>query len=71
MPRPTGSRPARSLASVNSLNPGQSITGYMVLEVPDSPSAILVTTAMGNPGIELDPLHLIQADICSVTAKSC
>ena len=55
----------------NSLNPGQSITGYMVLEVPDSPSAILVTTAMGNPGIELDPLHLIRADICSVTAKSC
>ncbi len=57
--------------SVNVLNSGQSITGYVVFEVPDAPSAILVGTSAGNVIIMVDPLHLTQASTCAVTAKSC
>ena len=57
---------------INSLNPRQSVTGYVVAEVPDVPSAILaLSSGEQSPAIELDPLHLIQADTCLDTAKSC
>lgn len=58
-------------AHINSLNPGQSITGFVVAEVPDQPSAILAESSDAEPAMLIDPQHLTTADICLDTAKTC
>lgn len=63
------------ICSTNVLNPGQSVTGYVVFEVPDLASLLFVIGANGTqsskPILVIDPDGLVHKSVCDGTATFC
>lgn len=58
---------------LNSMNAGQSATGYAIFEVPDPPSVLVFTSSdqAATPLLVIDPDRLISASTCTTTGSTC
>ena len=70
---PAGGIYGSDFGGINSMRAGQFTTGYVVLEVPGTPAAIvaLSSDSQATPLVIIDPERLISASVCSNTAKNC
>ena len=63
---------ASGICGTESLAPGQSVTGYLVAEVPDAPAVLVVIGPQSaTPLLVVDPGNLVGKDKCVVKAKFC
>ena len=72
---PAGAQFASGICSTNTMQPGQTVNGYVFFEVPDTPSLLFVVgnvgTQNGKPILAIDPDNLVAKPICDGSATFC
>lgn len=74
-PPPAGQQFASDICSTNTMQPGQTVHGYVFFEVPDTPSLLFVVgnagTQDGKPILAIDPDNLVAKSVCDGSAAFC
>lgn len=72
---PAGAQFASKICSTNTMQPGQTVNGYVFFEVPDTSSLLFVAgnagTQQGKPILIIDPEKLVAKTVCNGTAAFC
>lgn len=70
-----GQQFASNICSTNTMQPGQTVSGYVFFAVPDTPSLLFVVgnagTQDGKPILAIDPDSLVAKSVCDGSAAFC